>query len=293
MTWGTQPSRRLGVELKAAAERGRRGEEARAVGPSRVGIKQRDIIGGRGGAVAIGRAGLDEMGEGKEGSRWTSGSSDDCLSNASLNRHQTMSPPHLPIYLAQISPLSPVPNQQPSDSPLLFPTIQLNLASIRVHLTEAAAKLPDGGVVVFPEYGAQGILQGFPVREASPLQHQVFGSSEKLIRFVLPSDLSVPCPSCPLPAQSIKGAVEKAGTCYRHHVGGAVGRAAARSSPISFRTRREDDTPSSPSRRFRAAEMVRGNAKGQRDRYRDGQCGVLYRRCKYALSFSLLPFSDR
>lgn len=74
-------------------------------------------------------------------------------------------PTHLPVYLAQTSPLSPVRNAPPpAEGHLVFPTIQHNLRQLRQHLVRAKADLPaSGGVACFPEYGLQGIIQHSPV----------------------------------------------------------------------------------------------------------------------------------
>lgn len=80
-------------------------------------------------------------------------------------------PSHLPVFLAQTSPLSPVgPATSSPDEPFLFASVQFNLAQYgrQLALAAASAALRDGGVVVFPEYGLQGIIPDHSVRHARP-----------------------------------------------------------------------------------------------------------------------------
>lgn len=69
--------------------------------------------------------------------------------------------PLLPIYLAQTSPLSPAVSTDPKAPD--FPSIQHNLKELKRHLALASKDLGRDGVVVFPEYALQGILQGSEV----------------------------------------------------------------------------------------------------------------------------------
>ncbi|CED84210.1 Carbon-nitrogen hydrolase [Phaffia rhodozyma] len=71
-----------------------------------------------------------------------------------------MSSSTLPIYLAQTSPLSPQPSLEESNE-YIFPSIQHNVHIVRTHLWEAEKSLQGHGVVVFPEYALQGIIDGF------------------------------------------------------------------------------------------------------------------------------------
>lgn len=69
--------------------------------------------------------------------------------------------PPFPIYLAQTSPLSPAVSTDPKAPD--FPSIQHNLKELKRHLALASKDLGRDGVVVFPEYALQGILQGSEV----------------------------------------------------------------------------------------------------------------------------------
>lgn len=79
----------------------------------------------------------------------------------------------VPLYLAQTSPLSPFsPASGPGadDQAFLFPSLQWNLAQYarQFELASQTEDLAQGGVVVFPEYGLNGIIPDHSVRCAFP-----------------------------------------------------------------------------------------------------------------------------
>lgn len=88
----------------------------------------------------------------------------------------------MPLYLAQTSPLSPFsPASGPGadDQTFLFPSLQWNLARYaqQFELASQTEDLAQGGVVVFPEYGLNGIIPDHSVRLPFPVL-AVYSSSQ-------------------------------------------------------------------------------------------------------------------